>query len=161
MPQGPCRCIITYLVHPWCLLGASLVPPWCLLGASSVPPWCLLAPLDLVPGLFLELFWVPSPPPKGPKLIATERLRCHFDATWATFLPYGGRCRGLWSHFELTLGSLLAYENEFWMSMVSSYTHEAQFSKTPIFPMNFNGFWSFVGVGRHHNDPKLILICQK
>ena len=33
----------------------DLVPPWCLLGTSLVPPRCLLAPLDLVPGPFLEL----------------------------------------------------------------------------------------------------------
>ena len=64
----------------------------------------------------------------------------HFGATWGLFLAYEGRCRGLWKHFELTLGSLLAYENEFGIIMVSSYAHEAQFSKTSIFQMNFNGF---------------------
>ena len=39
------------------------------------------------------------------------------------------------------MGSLLAYENEFGITMVASYIHEAQFSKTLIFPMNFNDLW--------------------
>mgnify|MGYP005730747459 CR=1 FL=1 len=56
-PMSMPKCLLgASLVPPWCLLGASLVPPWCLLGASLVPPWCLPAPLDLVPGPFLELF---------------------------------------------------------------------------------------------------------
>ena len=64
----------------------------------------------------------------------------HFGATGDPFWAYEGRCRGLWNHLELTLGSLLAYENEFGIIMVSSYAHEAQFSKTLIFQMNFNDF---------------------
>ena len=67
-------------------------------------------------------------------------LGCHFGATCGPFLAYEGRCGGLWSHFELTLGSLLAYENEFGIIMVSSYAHEAQFSKTHISPMSLNDF---------------------
>ena len=56
-------------------------------------------------------------------------------------MAFEGRCRGLWNHFELTLGSLLAYENEFGIIMVSSYSHEAQFSKNDDFSINFNDFW--------------------
>ena len=55
-------------------------------------------------------------------------------------LAFEGRCRGLWNHFELTLGSLLAYENEFGIIMVSSYSHEAQFSKNTQFPNEFKCF---------------------
>ena len=39
---GPCRCLITSLRPPRCILGASLVHPWCILGASLVHPWCIL-----------------------------------------------------------------------------------------------------------------------
>ena len=56
-------------------------------------------------------------------------------------MAYWGRCRGLLSDFELNLGSVWAYENEFGISMVSSYAHEAQLSKTLIFLMDFNDFW--------------------
>ena len=56
-------------------------------------------------------------------------------------LAYWGRTRGLLNHFELNLGSVLAYENEFGIIMVSSYAHEAQLSKTLIFLMDLNDFW--------------------
>ena len=55
-------------------------------------------------------------------------------------MAFEGRCRGLWNHFELTLGSLVAYENEFGITMVSSYSHEAQFSKNIHFPNEFKWF---------------------
>ena len=38
------------------------------------------------------------------------------------------------------MGSLLAYENEFGIIMVSSYTHEAHVSKNIHFPYEFKGF---------------------
>ena len=44
----------------------------------------------------------------------------YFGATWVPFLALEGRCKGLRSHFELTWGSLLAYENDFGIIMVSS-----------------------------------------
>ena len=62
-------------------------------------------------------------------------------------MAFEGRCRGLWNHFELTLGSLLAYENEFGMIIVSSYIHEAQFSKTLISPMDFDDFMKHLKAG--------------
>ena len=68
--RGRPRAHVDVQIVPWCLPGlpgASLVPPWCLPGASLVPPWCLLAPLDLVPGSFLELLCAPCPPHK-PKM---------------------------------------------------------------------------------------------
>ena len=55
-------------------------------------------------------------------------------------MAFEGRCRAPWNHFELTLGSLLAYENEFGIIMVSSYSHEAQFSKNIPLPNKFKWF---------------------
>ena len=39
----------------------------------------------------------------------------------------------LWGHSELTLGPLLAYEDDFGMIMVSSWVYEGQFSKKAQF----------------------------
>ena len=80
----------------------------------------------------------------GRPYVPRKSLWAHFGATLiplrghlGPILASDGRCRGLWNHFELTLGALLACENEFGIIMVSSYSHEAQFSKNNHFPNEF------------------------
>ena len=61
-----------------------------------------------------------------------------------------GVCRWLrdafgsfWGHSELTLGPLVAYEDDFGMVRVSSWVDKSQFLKTFIFRMDFNDFIYF------------------
>ena len=113
----------------------TLGPPWVTLGPFGVTLQSLWSHLRHMRVTLGDLRCLGSH--SGPTL---GTLRFHFGATWVPFLAFEGRCRGLWNHFELTLGSLLAYENEFGIIMVSSYAQEAQFSKSFIFSTNFNDF---------------------
>ena len=77
-----------------------------------------------------------------------QALFNHFGTALGSFLGHlgvtFGVCRWLrdafgsfWGHSELTLGPLVAYEDEFRMVKVSSWVDKSQFLKNTHFPLGF------------------------
>ena len=46
----------------------------------------------------------------------------------------------IWGVLGITLGSLLTHEGDFGITVKAFWVYEGPFSKTFIFPTNFNGF---------------------
>ena len=138
------------LVPPRCLLGASLVPPWCLLGASLVPPctpW-------LGPRVLFGAPLCPLPPPQA----QNESLKTHLVSTKVSHLPFE------WPTWFIHHPYIPKVASMWHQSSLKVIAHRYNtFQKSLKFIGKMSVFWkiTFIHPGPHHNDPKVIIICQK
>ena len=63
--------------------------------------------------------------------------------TFAVWKSLRDTLGAFWGHSKLTLGSLLAYELDFWIVNVPFEVYESQFLKIAVFPMDSNDFTHF------------------